>query len=242
MTQKQPEPPSKILMLAPMAIVLIVYCFGFFSPQQSKLRSTQARYDTLSETHHQTEHDITDIQYESGKFKKQMRDLDSQIHDLQHGHDDLLAKRSQLLHELESHSLPAATMQGVTRLMEEHQLHVIGSQPDSGAARQMETTLKSVRDLLKDDESRSNSHLASHHGSHHAHHTHHRASPQHTHFAREVYKLKVRGRFQDLQAALESLADQLEHVLPLSLQMEPIELDSTEARQSQRVWTLTILV
>ena len=52
----------------------------------------------------------------------------------------------------------------------------------------------------------------------------------------------VRGRFHDLQAALESLGDQLDHVLPLSLQMEPLELNSSEARQSARIWTLTILV
>ena len=89
--------------------------------------------------------------------------------------------------------------------------------------------LKSIRDLLKDDESQAASTYKPHHNSH-------------AHFAREVYKLKVRGRFQDLRAALETLKNQFQHVLPLSLQMESMELDSTEARQSDRIWTLTIMV
>ncbi|MEL6109026.1 MAG: hypothetical protein AAFU85_23715, partial [Planctomycetota bacterium] len=59
---------------------------------------------------------------------------------------------------------------------------------------------------------------------------------------REVYRLKVRGRFLDLQSALRSLSTELEQVLPLSLQMESLELQSSEARQSMRIWTLTIVV
>ena len=181
--------------------------------------------------------------------QKEIRQLADQTHDLQHARDELLAQRNQMRHELESHALPAATMQRVTRLMETHQLRVIESQQDSGAASQAEKVLKSVQDLLKDDPStkskfaHDHTHGHTHHSptSHHqAHHAH--SHDGHTHFEREVYKLKVRGRFQDLQAALEALAAELEHVMPLSLQMEPMELDSSEARQSQRVWTLTIMV
>ena len=241
MTQKQPEQPSKIVMLAPVALVLVVYSFMFFSPQQSKLSSAQVRFDSLSATQHETEHQITDTRFESGRIKKKLRDLTNQLAEQQQTQSSLSAQRHRMLHQLESHSLPAATMQRVTRLMQTHQLRVIESQQDAGAASEVEKALKSVRDLLEDapvsSKSKSRSKTAQHHSGPHHHQTHH-----HTHFAREVYKLKVRGRFQDLQAALETLAKELEHVLPLSLQMEPMELDSNEARQSQRIWTLTIMV
>lgn len=229
MTQKQPEQPSKITMLAPMALVLAVYSFMFFSPQHSKLSSAQSRFEDLSATHHDTEHEITDIQRQTGGIKKDLRETDSQISDLRQQRTDISTKRFRMLHQLESHSLPAAKMQIVTRLMETHRLSVIESQKDSGAANEAEKVLKSVRDLLQDDTSSTKS--ANYH-----------SKTQHTHFAREVYKLKVRGRFQDLQAALESLAEQTQQMLPLSLQMESMELDSNEARQSKRIWTLTIMV
>lgn len=229
MTQTQPEQPSKITMLAPMALVLAVYSFMFFSPQQSKLSSAQARFEDLSETHHDTEHEITNTQRETAGIRRDLRELDSKIGDLREQRTEIATKRFRMLHQLESHSLPAAKMQIVTRLMKTHRLSVIESQKDSGAASQAEKVLKSVRDLLQDDTSSTKS--ASYH-----------SKATHTHFAREVYKLKVRGRFQDLQAALESLAEQGQQMLPLSLQMESMELDSTEARQSQRIWTLTIMV
>ena len=234
MSQKQPQSPSLIVMLAPVAIVLVVYSFAFYSPQQAKLRSAQTRFNALSETHHQTEHEITDLRIELGQLKKQMREVDAQLDEHQQVQGELSARRDQMRHELESHSLPAATMQSVTRLMEAHQLRVIESQQDPGAASQAERILKSVRDLLKEDPIPGKSDHSAHH--------HTTTGSQHKHFTREVYKLKVRGRFQDLQAALETLATQLEHVLPLSLQMEPMELNSSEARQSQRNWTLTIMV
>ena len=227
MTQKQTEQPSKIIMLAPIALVLAVYSFAFYAPQQSELRGAQSQYESLAESHHETEHQITDIRLKSGRVKKEMRDLNSQIEELEKQRTELVSRRFQMRHQLESHSLPAATMQRVTRLMETHQLRVLESQPDSSAASQVDQTLKLVRNLLK-DESPAKSNSLSHHS--------------HTHFTREVYKLTVRGRFHDLQAALESLGDQLDHVLPLSLQMEPLELNSSEARQSARIWTLTILV
>ena len=246
MTQNQSQQPSKIVMLAPVAIVLAAYSFMFFSPQQSKLQGAQRRFDSLSATHHETEHEITSIRIESNRVKKEIRQLGDQIHDFQHARDELLGQQDQMRHQLDSHSLPAATMQRVTGLMEKHRLRVLESQQDSSAARQAERTLKSVRDLLKDDKSPANhtTHHNSHHGhTHHPKHEHHTSAfPHHSHFTREVYKLKVRGRFQDLKAALQSLAEELEHVLPLSIQMEPMELDSNEARQSERIWTLAILV
>ena len=226
---QQPEQPSKIVMLAPIALVLMVYSFMFFSPQRAKLLSAQERFADLSETNHQTEHEITDVQQETRRVKKELRELASQIDEVQQEHAELTANRHQMLHQLESHARPAATMERVTGLMEKHKLRVVESQQDSSAANQAEMLLKSIRDLLKDDESQAASTYKPHHNSH-------------AHFAREVYKLKVRGRFQDLRAALETLKNQFQDVLPLSLQMESMELDSTEARQSDRIWTLTIMV
>ncbi|MEM9643483.1 MAG: hypothetical protein AAF989_00705 [Planctomycetota bacterium] len=237
MSRNPSESPSVIVMLAPVAIVLSVYSFAFLSPQQAKVRSTQAQYDTLSKTHHESVHEIERIRFQLGQLNKETRDVDALVEEQQQIHSELATRRSQLRHQLESHSLPAATMQRVTRLMESHRLRVMESQQDSSAAGQAEEALKSIRDLLKDDRSPVQSRFNSRQHSHPA-----KAGPNHTHFSREIYKLKIRGRFQDLQAALETLSEQLEHVLPLSLQMESIELNSNEARQSLRNWTLTIMV
>ena len=217
------EEPSKILMLAPIAIVLMVYSFMFFTPQQSAIRSAQERFESLSASHHEIEHGITDTRIQSAKLRSELRDIEAQFETSQRERSELVALRQQMRAQLESPSRPAATMERVTRLMEGHRLQVLESQPDAGQFKQAEKAVQPIRDLLADREASG-------------------ARKNASQSEREVYELKVRGRFQDLQSALRSLSTELKQVLPLSLQMESLELQSTEARQSDRIWTLTILV
>ena len=134
MSPKQQEQPSKIIMLAPIAIVLAVYSFAFYSPQQSKVRSAQARFDSLSATQHDTEHEIADVQGESSRLRKELRDVQSELDESQDEHDRLLAQRNEMRQQLDLPSRPAATMQRVTSLIENHRLQVIESQPESGSS------------------------------------------------------------------------------------------------------------
>ncbi|MEO1528862.1 MAG: hypothetical protein AAFX06_25865 [Planctomycetota bacterium] len=217
------EAPSKILLLAPVALVLAVYSFAFYGPQQSSIQAAQSRFDTLSAGNHEAEHGIVDTQRKSAKSLKEMRELKDKLESFQAQRDELITTRNRMRQQLESPSLPAATMQRVTSLMEGHRMEVLESQPDSGGGNRIAKVVKPVRDLLMDDAGKK--------------------SPSSTDLGdREVYQIKVRGRFQDLQSALRTLSTELEQVLPLSLQMESLELQSSEARQSQRIWTLTILV
>ena len=224
MSRNRQEEPSKIVMLAPVAIVLVVYSFLFHSPQQSELQGAQQRYDSLSSADHDTEHELEDTRIASTRVRKERREVDSRIDELTKEKERLLAERNRMRRQLEQPSRPAATMQRVTSLMARHRLQVLESQPESGATLRASKVLGPVVDLLVDDPATTG------------------AARSGEIDGREIYQLKVRGRFQDLHAALGALAVQLDHVLPLSLQMEPLELESQEARQSQRVWTLTILV
>ena len=219
---KKTEEPSKIVMLAPVALVLIVYSFLFHSPQQSRLRSAQSRYDELLAGQHDIEHGLQDTQTALARTKRDLRKVEPRLTDLQLQESELLASRSRLRTQAIRPSWPAATMQRVTSLMEQHQLDVLESQPEASSTDRAEKVIKPFLNLLVDSQEKTQSKVDLE--------------------GREIYRLKVRGRFQDLQSALKSLSLQLEQVLPLSLQMEVLELESDEIRQSARVWTLTILV
>lgn len=222
MSQQPPQAPSKIVLLAPVAIILAVYSFAFYAPQQSSIQAAQARFDTLSSGNHEAEHEIIQTRVKSAKTRKDLREVKDSLESFNIERDELLASRDRMRQQLESPSRPAATMQRVTSLMEGHRLEVLESQPDSDGGKQVAKVVKPVRDLLVDDASKS--------------------TPSRDLAGREVYRIKVRGRFQDLQSALRSLSIELEQVLPLSLQMESLELQSSEATQSLRIWTLTIVV
>ena len=128
-----------------------------------------------------------------------------------------------LVRVLELPIRPAATMQRLTSLMESHRMLVLESQPEAGSSHQVNEVVRPVIDLLADRKASSKLVSSASDG-------------------REIYEVKIRGRFQDLQSALKSLSVDLEHVVPLSLQMESLELSSSQAHQSQRIWTLKILV
>jgi len=224
MSQPKAEPPSKIVMLAPFAAVLIVYGYLFHSPRQSELQAAKRRFNTLASAQQQTERELRDTLIAAAQVKRELRDVESQLQTLRSEEAAVTASRDQLRKQLNRPSRPAGTMQRVTHLMEANRLRVLASQPESGPANRATEVLKPVLDLLGETKPRGN-----------------RADLERI-GGREVYRLTLRGRFQDLRSALASLAVQLEHVLPLSLQLEPLELESAETRQAERIWTLTILV
>jgi hypothetical protein len=224
MSQTKTEPPSKIVMLAPAAAVLIIYGYLFHSPQQTDLQSARRRFDALASAEQQTLRELRDTMVAASEVKQELRDIESQLDALRSEEAALMAGRDRLWKQLTRPSRPAGTMQRVTHLMEAHRLHVPESQPGSGSADRAAEVLKPVFDLVAESQSAGN-----------------RAGTERID-GREVYQLTLRGRFNDLRSALASLAAELDHVLPLSLQLEPLNLESAEARQAERIWKLTILV
>ena len=223
MSQKQQQAPSKITMLAPMALVLAIYSFAFYSPQQSKLRAAQARFEKLLEGQHDTEHQVSATWQESSRLRGELREIKAEVEQLAASNDRLQSDRRQLRQQLELPIRPAATMQRLTSLMESHRMLVLESQPEAGSSHQVSEVVRPVIDLLADRKASYKLVSSASDG-------------------REIYEVKIRGRFQDLKSALKSLSVDLEHVVPLSLQMESLELSSSQAHQSQRIWTLKILV
>ena len=222
MSPRKTEEPSKIVMLAPVALVLIVYSFLVHMPQQTKLQAVQDRYDKLVAGQHDVEHELQDAQMAIARTKRELRKIEPELADLRLHESELLTSRNRLRMQATAPSWPAATMQRVTSLMERHRLDVLESQPETAANGQAEKVIQPLVDLLVDTRPNTQNKIELD--------------------GREIYRLKVRGRFQDLQSALNSLSRQLKQVLPLSLQMEVLELESKEIRQPERVWTLTILV
>lgn len=223
MTQRRTQEPSKIVMLAPVALVLIIYSFFVHIPQQAELQSRQSRYEKLLSEQHDNEHALQDVQFSKSRIGKQLRETDLQLKDLRSEERELLATREQLRNQALQPSWPAATMQRVTSLMEGHNLEVLENQTEADARGQAKKVIQPLLTLLGTPEQNQSSKPDNFDG-------------------REIYMIKVRGEFQNLQAALNSLSKQLDHVLPLSLQMEVLELESQEIRQPERVWTLKILV
>ena len=212
-------------MLAPAALVLIVFSFLIYTPQQSELQSLQSRYYKLLAAQHETEHGLLDTQTALVKVKKELRDIKPNLDELRIQEGELLASRIHLRRRVVRPSWPAATMQRLNSLMEQHQLDVLESQSEAASPERARKIIQPFLNLLVDSPQEKSNIAKS-------------ADME----GREIYRLKVRGRFKDLQSALNSLSVRLEDVLPLSLQMEVLELESEEIRQPKRVWTLTILV
>ena len=224
MSKRSTEQPSKIVMLAPVALVLIVYGFLILMPQQSELQTKQERLDKLVEGQHDLEHELQDTRMRSVSLNKELRETDLQLKELKQQESELLAQRDRMRRQTVQPSRPAETMQRVTQLMEQHRLQVMESQPENDSGDRAAKVLGPLLNLLSDTSTQTNQSNAS------------------IMDGREVYRLTVRGRFQDLQSALSALTEQLDYVLPLSLQMESLDLESEETQLPERVWTLTIVV
>jgi len=223
-TSKKTQAPSKINMIAPVALVLIGYTYMLHSPQQAKLRKESSRLENLVKSQQDTEDGLMDTLQAQAKLKTEMRELEKTLASEETSLTNLLAHRSAMRQVLLRPSRPAATMQEVTRLFGQHRLRVIESTPEKGSQRQAEAALEPLLKLLADkNASNPNQRLADS-------------------VSREVYRMKLRGRFEDLRLALEKLGLEQDQVIPLSVEMEPLELEAAAVKSSLRTWILQIMV
>ncbi|MEL6897547.1 MAG: hypothetical protein AAFP90_15690 [Planctomycetota bacterium] len=221
---KAPQGPSKINMLAPVAVVLICYGYFFHIPQQQLLQSAQRRLAALTDGAHETQHEFIDTRGAAARVRQHLRNVDAEIQQLEQNEKELIQKRDEMRSRLTQTSLPAATMQSVTGLLELHQLQVIESGPEIGSTQRADKVLRPVISVLTETAGGE------------------RIPAGKLAEGREVYKVRLQGKFVDLHSALQELSQRHQNVLPLSLQMELLDLDSDAKRRGSRVWTLTILV
>ena len=195
----------------------------FHVPQQDDLQRAQRQFNTLYESEHDTHHSLTNTLVAVGQINKQLRETNAKIESAQADESDLIRRRDVLRSAITQTSLPAATMQEVSGLLERHQLQVIESVLETGSGERAEKALKSVLDLLADKTDSTLAYKKVANG-------------------REVYRVRVSGRFQDVHTALSNLASQQANGVPLSLELDPLDIDSSAVGQTMRVWILSILV
>ncbi|MBM83508.1 MAG: hypothetical protein CMJ78_23360 [Planctomycetaceae bacterium] len=224
MTSTQKQAPSKIIMLAPVALVLIVYGYAFNSPQQDALRRARTRLDTLSKSQHDTEHELAEIFEARANSRKAQRELNAELDQEQQRQDVSIQHVTAMREELLSPSLPVAAIQNVTRLLGDHRLRILASLPDNASFEKARGNVKTLVSLLVDDKSGQTAKNLS------------------KDIHRVVYRLKLSGRFEDVRQALEALAEDHQNIVTLSLEMERLELEAASGRSQNRIWYLTIMV
>jgi hypothetical protein len=112
-------------------------------------------------------------------------------------------------------------MQQVTTILESNRLQVIDSAADASGINKAAKLIEPIVDLLDDKGSKERAKVTG---------------------KRDVYRVKVRGSFEDLKNALRSMAELSGRAIPSSLEMEALELSSTAGRSANRIWVLSIMV
>ena len=218
------QAPSKIIMLAPIALVLIVYGYAFNSPQQNQLRRAKTKLKTLSEGQLDTEREISQVFVAQAESRKTERELTAELERERNRNDVSLQRLAAMRQELMSPSRPVAAVQNVTRLLGQHRLQILASRPDSASAEKARRTVTSLVSLLAVDKSGQN------------------AASLGKDIRRVVYRIKLSGRFENVRQALEALAEDHQSVITLSLEMERLELEAAKEAPQDRIWYLTIMV
>lgn len=224
MTRTQKQGPSKIIMLAPVALVLIVYGYLFNSPQQNQLHRAKTKLGTLTDSQHDTEHGLADVFGACAKLRKAERELKAKLDQERQKQSASIQHLTAMRRELLSPSLPVATVQNVSRLFGEHRLQILESQPEKASSDKARHSMKTLVALLVEDKSG------------------HAASNLSKDIHREVYRLKLYGRFEDIRSALEALTEAHQNVVPLSLEMAPLKLEAADGQPQSPIWYLTIMV
>jgi len=216
--------PSKIIMLAPIAVVLIAYVYMFHSPRQNLIRRAKVRVGSLAKKkHNHANHKHGDEPATPASLRKTERKLKAELSQQRGRQQAAIEQLTEMRHELLSQSRPVATVQRVIRLLERHRLQILNSVPEKAALQKSRQSMTALVALLAED--KNGQPLAKTKDIH-----------------REVYRLKVAGKFEDVRQALEALAGEHKNVVTLSLEMARLKLkEATEGTQTP-IWYLTISV
>lgn len=221
---KKQQGPSKIHMLAPAAFVVIGYGYFFHISLQQEMGKVDQRLTKLYESQSDTEQELADTAAATKSAQKTTRDVEEDLSAARSVEKSLVRRSNNVRADLTRASRPAATMQTVIGLLERHRLEVLNSGPTGSSARLAQDAVKPLIDLLSDAAGKT------------------AASRAGAAEGREVYEVRMRGRFGDFRDALDDLAGGSTDVLPLSFEMESMELDAATAEDGRRTWRLILLV
>ena len=193
--------------------ILLVYHIAFYRPLQVALRAERAKLSKIEAslarkaTLEQNQAKLADAQLK-------IESLNQKLAEAAQTGTHLVARRDDLRNEFLRSRSPAMAMAETLALLSRYHLECLDSGPvvaDNSDA--VSESLQPVADLLGGSDTKKE-------------------------FAgRREIKIKLRGRFQDVQSALSEM-----QVAPLGIFTVSLEMEVSDAYSDQRIWILTIAV
>ncbi len=201
-----------ISIVAPALAIFFAYHVAFYRPLQVKL---QAEIEKLSKIESAV---ARKVNLESSKTKlaaaqAEIALLTSQLDVVNVSSSHLVSRRDDLRSELIDSRLPATVMTETLALLNRHALECLDSGPvvtDRDAA--FSPALKPVADMLG-------------------------GAPKGESPGRREMRIRLRGRFQDIQSALQEM-----QVAPLGIFTVSLEMEVSDEHTNQHIWILTVAV
>ncbi len=235
---KPPTGPSKINMIAPVALVLIAYTYLFHSPQQAILQKEKSRLANLVTSASEAEGGLMATLQAQATLKPELRKLRQSLETEQRVQRQVIADHAALRQSLLRPSRPVATMGRVTELLRRHRLTVVESASQRDSVAQVKAAVEPLLKLLVTEDSPAVTSAAVTSAVTRAAD---KAASRDL-ISREIYEIRLNGRFDDLRLALQAMVTEFENVIALSVEMEPLRIESSAGKTNQRVWVLQLMV
>ena len=197
----------------PALAIVLVYHLTFYRPLQVALKLERAKLSKI-EASIARKSSWEENQIKLAAAEKQIGQLNEELAEAVRSGSHLVSRRDDLRSNYLRSRSPAMVMAETLTLLNRHNLECIDSGPVSVDHDKISEALKPVAELLGG------------------------VAPAESSLAdRREMKIKLRGRFQDMQSALSEM-----QVAPLSIFTVSLEMEVSDAYSDQRIWILTIAV
>ncbi len=197
----------------PALAIVLVYHIVFYRPLQLTLNVERAKLKKI-ETSLARKTKLEAVQAKLAVAQSEIVSLTEQLEQAHQASSRLVSRRDVMRREYLDSRTPATTMAETLSLLRRYHLECIDSGPGAAdKSNNLSESLQPVAEMLGKVESESQD------------------------ASRREIKIRFRGRFQDVQSALQEM-----QVAPLGIFVVSLEMEVSDAHTDQRIWTLTIAV
>ncbi len=197
----------------PALAIILVYHIVFYRPLQVRLNAERAKLKKI-ESSFARKANLEVVQAKLAAAQAEIISLTEQLEQAHQASSRLVSRRDLLRREYLDSRSPASAMAETLSLLRRYHLECIDSGPVvADTSNNVSESLKPVAELLGKVEAESQDEN------------------------RREMRIRFRGRFQDVQSALQEM-----QVAPLGIFVVSLEMEVSDAHTDQRIWTLTIAV
>lgn len=207
----KPKPTlSPVMMLAPAAVLLLGYHYGFHQASRTRLATVRAQESKLVTDSQTFDRDARDHFERMRRLKSEQQLLDQRCQAAEAEKQVLREQREALIQRFVFCTRPAETVRSVVRLVESHGMTVLDNEIDPTSAESIARKERKELAILL-------------------------ALPQTDHDAWGAHRLVIEGTFPEMRRAMHAIRQEIPFVAINSL-----SLHEADPRTDLRIWTLSL--